>query len=543
MIDGDGDGRVDNLTFVVYGSPTGWSSLLWPHQWSLYSQTAYINGKRVYTYSLHLQSMFNVGVLCHEMFHCLGSPDLYHYTSNGIQPVGGWDVMENNRNPPQHMGAYMKWRYGTWIASIPEITTSGTYTLNPLTSSSGNCYKIRSPNSATEYFIVEYRRRTGIFESSLPGEGLLVYRINTAEVGNADGPPDEVYLYRPDGTLSANGTVNNAAFSSGAGRTAINDATNPSSFLTSGGAGGLNISAVGAVGSTISFTVTLPADSPTISLSDKSFVFGAIQNGPATPGGTSILKNSGEGTLAWTATRSADWISVSPTSGTGDALLSIGIARTNLSPGSYSGTVAVAAPGATNTPQTISITYNVYASGGDAAPFGTFETPLEGSTVVSSIPVTGWALDDIGMSSVKIYRGTDFSDRVYIGDAVFVEGARQDVALAYSGYPQNTRAGWGYMLLTNFLPNGGNGSFTLLAFATDLTGHEVLLGQQDDHLRQRPRDIAVWGDRYADAGRNGFGNGILQLRLGPDAAAEFDSDEWIDHQCLGERSGPGASVV
>ncbi|MBI5475667.1 MAG: M6 family metalloprotease domain-containing protein [Ignavibacteriales bacterium] len=264
-IDGDNDGRVDNVCFVVKGSPTGWASLLWPHMWALYTQNAYINGKQVYTYNFQLQTSLlpsNVGVLCHEMFHSLGSPDLYHYSYDGLQPTYEWDVMEMNMDPPQHMGAYMKMKYGTWISSIPEITTSGTYTLNPLTSASNNCYKIASPNSTTEFFVLEYRKKEGTFESSLPGEGLLVYRINSTLVGNAGGPPDEVYIYRPGGTTTTNGSPWYAAYSSNTGRTAINDATNPSSFLTSGLPGGLNISNVTSIGSTISFTVA-PPEPPT----------------------------------------------------------------------------------------------------------------------------------------------------------------------------------------------------------------------------------------------------------------------------------------
>jgi len=73
--------------------------------------------------------------------------------------------------------------------------------------------------------------------------------------------------------------------------------------------------------------------------------------------------------------------------------------------------------------------------------------------------------------------GRILDDRAYIGDAVFVEGARPDVEAAYPGYPQNSRAGWGYMLLTNFLPLG-DGPYNLLAYATDLEGNEVLLGSK-----------------------------------------------------------------
>jgi Leucine-rich repeat (LRR) protein len=108
-------------------------------------------------------------------------------------------------------------------------------------------------------------------------------------------------------------------------------------------------------------------------------------------------------------------------------------------------------------------------------PFGSFATPIDGLVAYGSIPVTGWALDDSGVESVKIYRELG-KKTVYIGDAVFVEGARPDVAAAYPEYPGNTRAGWGYMLLTNFLPDHGNGTFVLHAVATDVTGKTTLLG-------------------------------------------------------------------
>jgi hypothetical protein len=108
-------------------------------------------------------------------------------------------------------------------------------------------------------------------------------------------------------------------------------------------------------------------------------------------------------------------------------------------------------------------------------PFGAFSTPVTGSTVASSVAVTGWALDDTGVSNVKIYRESGGS-LIYIGDATFVDGARPDIAAAYPYYPLNTRAGWGYMLLTNFLPSGGNGTFVLHAIASDGYGKSTDLG-------------------------------------------------------------------
>ncbi len=151
-IDTDSDGYVDNVCFMIKGNAGEWAELLWAHRWVLYSQNVYINGKRVFDYTFQPENQVSVRTLCHEMFHALGAPDLYHYDDiTDMVPVGAWDIMESGGG---HMGAYMKYKYADqeWITDIPEITTAGSYTLNPLTSSTNNCYKIASPNSASEFF-------------------------------------------------------------------------------------------------------------------------------------------------------------------------------------------------------------------------------------------------------------------------------------------------------------------------------------------------------------------------------------------------------
>ena len=65
---------------------------------------------------------------------------------------------------------------------------------------------------------------------------------------------------------------------------------------------------------------------------------------------------------------------------------------------------------------------------------------------------------------------------IYIGDAIFVDGARPDVQAVYPSHPLASRAGWGYMLLTNTLPDGGTGTYRLHAIATDIEGRQTVLG-------------------------------------------------------------------
>jgi hypothetical protein len=222
---------------------------------------------------------------------------------------------------------------------------------------------------------------------------------------------------------------------------------------------------------------------PEIALSREQIDVTAIE-GTTTPKTESFsISNSGSGTLDWTVTvnvtGNVDWLSVNPSYGTDSGTVTVTIDPSGLSVGSYTGTVTVSSTNATNSPQTVTVNLTIRYGQDLEEPFGSFDTPVHGSTVRSSIPITGWALDDVAVESLKVYRGPvsgEGGDWVYIGDGVFVEGARPDVENAFPGYPNNSRAGWGYMLLTNFLPNGGNGTFTLYAVVTDSVGNEVTLG-------------------------------------------------------------------
>jgi len=258
-IDANNDGNVDNVVFLCAGNVEGWDDVLWPLQGTVDFET-FINGKKVGVYNQQFDEALSVSVLCHEMFHTLGGPDLYHYKPEykKFQPAGNWDLMQNDQN--ENMVAYMKYRYGKWINVIPEITASGTYTLNPLggKDTTNICYKIKSPNSEKEYFMVEFRDKKLTFDTDVPSTGVIFYRINTERdgLGNTDGPPDEVYIYRPNGTAIDTGDIDLAGFCPDSNRTAFNDNTNPSCFLSDGNSGGINVSNIKLNGETASFEIS-----------------------------------------------------------------------------------------------------------------------------------------------------------------------------------------------------------------------------------------------------------------------------------------------
>jgi hypothetical protein len=212
-------------------------------------------------------------------------------------------------------------------------------------------------------------------------------------------------------------------------------------------------------------------------VSCDQLVFGCNSTGLVTGPQRIFINNSGESTLNWTAGDNASWLMCRPGKGTGNGEVSVSVNGAGCPPGIYNGTVTVSAPGAENSPQYVNVTFIISGPGETVKPFGAFDRPLEGSTIRSSVPFCGWALDDIEIESVKIYR-QEGSELIYVGDGVMVDGARPDVEEAYSNYPKCNRAGWGYMMLTNFLPNGGNGKYTFHAVATDIEGNRVTLGKK-----------------------------------------------------------------
>ena len=270
-LDSDNDGWVDAITIIFQGDANP-STALWPH--ALTSGSALtietINSKRIRKFNALLETHSSKDVAIHEMGHILGAPDFYTY--DPVRPIECWDPMSNNILEPPHFMMHLKEKYFGWVNNIPEITQAGTYTLNPVTSATNNCYRINSPYSDDEYFLVEYRRHiSGRFggdglKSVYPqNNGLLIYRIVPSVNGNLhsldNGLPYEVYIYRPNGTTTANGTTSQALYSNEYQRISINDDnSNPHSFLSTGEDGGLDISAVQLInnGEQIQFEIKIP---------------------------------------------------------------------------------------------------------------------------------------------------------------------------------------------------------------------------------------------------------------------------------------------
>jgi hypothetical protein len=274
---------------------------------------------------------------------------------------------------------------------------------------------------------------------------------------------------------SATETATWLSISSGTGRT---------------GSGSLSFSATANTGASRTATMTVAGKAITVSQSAAAApaaitvtptTLDVATNTGASTTAQQITISQGSGTpVSWTVTIDQPWLQASPASGSGAKLVSISLEPGVALPTTNSSAVVTVTP-SSGTAKTVQVTFTVIAGPG-AVPFGTIETPADNTGgVTGSIPVTGWALDDIDIARVRVLRDPvagEGSGEVLIGNAVLVEGARPDVAAAYPTLPHKTRAGWGYLLLTNMLPNQGNGTFRLSAYADDVDGHTVLLGSK-----------------------------------------------------------------
>jgi hypothetical protein len=257
-------------------------------------------------------------------------------------------------------------------------------------------------------------------------------------------------------------------------------------------AGTAIVVAASATRSGVDFKLTVHV-APTMVLDRSALIFTAVNTGAAftavTGPQTVRMTQTSTPVISWTAQSNVPWLVVSPTSGAGTATLTISTQFASGLSATQAGMITIALTGAGNTVGPIAVTLNSILPTASAAPVGSFDTPADGATgLAGSVPVTGWTLDDVGVSRVTICRSAIGGETLgpdarcnslpqqYIGDAIFIDGARPDVAGSFPTAPINTRAGWGYLMLTNFLPHLGNGTFTFTAYSFDLDGHVAALG-------------------------------------------------------------------
>jgi hypothetical protein len=100
---------------------------------------------------------------------------------------------------------------------------------------------------------------------------------------------------------------------------------------------------------------------PTIGYDPTSFNFEAEEGGVNPDDQTLDISNSGAGTLEWSVSDDATWLSLSPTSGTDSGTVTLSVDISGMSAGEYGADITITAPGATNTPVTMPVSLAITA--------------------------------------------------------------------------------------------------------------------------------------------------------------------------------------
>ena len=203
--DDDGDGEVDTVFVIFAGEDEADSSnddCIWAHAWVLgNSYKVSLNGKTINTYAcaselgcdFELDRFGNVkvtdyylagiGTFCHEYSHTFGLADLYDtdYNSNGGVCEALWTTtglmdggnMNNKGNTPPNWNAIDRMQIG--VGNCIELTP-GKYNIKPI-SENGDYYKLET-GTPGEYYLIECRDASNVWDSHTGGSGMLVYHID-----------------------------------------------------------------------------------------------------------------------------------------------------------------------------------------------------------------------------------------------------------------------------------------------------------------------------------------------------------------------------
>ena len=287
--DGNGDHIADGLDIIHsgMGEEYGGNSpeAIWSHQWDLGSDQRTYNGVTMSSYHTEPAIRGNsgsgitrIGVICHEIGHFLGLPDLYDTTGNS-SGLGGFCLMSdgswngNEGTSPAHMSAWCK-KSLNWAAPA-QLTVIGTKSLPRIEDNSGAMYLLRDSSFPSyEYFLVENRQGYG-FDSGLPGvsRGILIWHVDESVGSNDDYTHYLVALEEASGTQHLRQLLgyydptvsgDDSDYFRAGYKTNFSDTTAPNSKSYTGYDLKLPISAVSATGNTMSFYLgTTDATPPT----------------------------------------------------------------------------------------------------------------------------------------------------------------------------------------------------------------------------------------------------------------------------------------
>jgi outer membrane protein assembly factor BamB len=104
---------------------------------------------------------------------------------------------------------------------------------------------------------------------------------------------------------------------------------------------------------------TSAATQPVLAVSPTTLSFSAVQGGTDPPSAQVSVSNAGSGTLTFSASSDASWLTVTPSNGTAPQSLTVSAKVGTLTAATYTGHVTVTATGVQGSPATVTVTFTV----------------------------------------------------------------------------------------------------------------------------------------------------------------------------------------
>ena len=232
--------------------------------------------------------------------------------------------------------------------------------------------------------------------SATPAIGLNTTTLGFSGTAGGTNPSAQTFAVSNVGSGTLSWTASdNAAWLTLSPVSGTNNGTVTASVNLTGLAAGtynatVTVTASGVPAKSLPVTLTMTASTAgaTIGFSPSSLTFTGTVGGTNPAAKPISISNTGGGTLSWTASDNAAWLTLSPLSGSNSGTVTAGVNMTGLAAGAYSGIITVTASGSTNTPQQIPVSFTLSASTAGTA-------------------TLAWnAGTDSDLAGYKVYRGT-----------------------------------------------------------------------------------------------------------------------------------------
>jgi uncharacterized protein (TIGR03437 family) len=207
----------------------------------------------------------------------------------------------------------------------------------------------------------------------------------SAQTLNISAPSGSTGAFNYSIAAATNSGGNWLSVSSTSGTTpgSVSVSINTANLAVGSYSGTLTITASGAATTTVNVALTVTPPPATLSVSPATLTFNATAGGTSPSPQTVSVSTTNNVAANYTVTTSSagNWLTATA-SGTTPGTISVSVNPASLSIGQYSGSLTIASPGATNTPQTVNVTLNVAAPPAiSVAPQSlSFFVPGDGST-------------------------------------------------------------------------------------------------------------------------------------------------------------------